>query len=233
MIRICISSIAGFLVLASTIRGDGLVYQLPADGSFVVYQFELASDKKEKFGGLLKLSSVGQTTVKGESCRWLELRLVETGKDRKRFLLVKVLVPEKRLKKGETPIDHVLKAWRGDENGKSDPIRDVKTSLPGSMAAFLTGPLIQEKKLPATVLKTILGKLECEGITGLIREKQGEESVETIVENRLHKKSPFGVVTSRMQMTAKKGNETLGSVVITLNLKEIGAGAKSEIPDRK
>jgi hypothetical protein len=228
-----ISCVAAILVLASVIKGDGLVYQLRADGSFAVYKFELVSDKKEKIGGSLKLSSVGQTTVEGDACRWLEFRLAEIGKDNKRFLLVKVLIAEKRLRKGETPIDHVLKAWRGDENGKSDPIRDVKTSLPNSITAFLRGPLIQEKKTPAAPIESALGKLDCEGITGLIREKQEEETFEIIVENRLHKKAPFGVVSSRMQMTAKKGNESLGSAVMTLNLKEFGTGAKSEMPDRK
>ena len=75
---------------------DGLFYRLPADGEFAGYVVEVSFSTKglEVTGrGNATMSSVGQETVKGKKCRWIEIKLALTIMDMEDVQIAKVLVP--------------------------------------------------------------------------------------------------------------------------------------------
>jgi hypothetical protein len=53
------------------------------------------------------------------------------------------------------------------------------------------------------------------------------------VQNYLHDKAPFGVVSSRMDVEFPDFGMGKGSAEVDLSLVEVGRGAKSELPDQK
>jgi hypothetical protein len=53
------------------------------------------------------------------------------------------------------------------------------------------------------------------------------------VQNYLHDKAPFGVVTSRWHFEFPDLGEGKSSIDADLSLIEVGKGAKSELPDQK
>jgi hypothetical protein len=75
--------------------GDGLIYQLPSDGSWVRYKLSEegtavitfppgdpappgpggSTPSRAKIRGSLELRSVGKVDMDGEACRWIELKL--------------------------------------------------------------------------------------------------------------------------------------------------------------
>src|SRR5258708_33671937 len=84
--------------LAQTVRADGLIYKLPADGVQVRYDTEITlsvGGQDVKVKGSVTISSVGQTTENGEKCRWLEFKMINPEEGQDRTVISKVLIPEK------------------------------------------------------------------------------------------------------------------------------------------
>ena len=84
-------------------RADGLIYQLPDDGAQVRYDMSVeisAGGQEMNFKGSLTVSSVGQTTVGDDKCRWIEIKMVSVKDGQDQPLTGKMLIPEKELEKG-------------------------------------------------------------------------------------------------------------------------------------
>ena len=107
--------ITGLVLCAAAIepvRGDGLIYRLPEDGTQIRYDTELSSDLQETpTEGSLTVSSVGQTTVNDEKCRWIEIKSIATANGQDHIQIIKALIPEKDLAKGKRPLEHVVRIW--------------------------------------------------------------------------------------------------------------------------
>ena len=106
--------------------------------------------------GVLTLSSVGQAVVAGEACRWIEVKThVEingsqrdpwangvVGEGAKRRMVVKLLIPERKLVAGSDPLSHVRKLYFkvgdrkpelvDDEKGKQYEIDRLRIVFPAS-----------------------------------------------------------------------------------------------------
>ena len=106
------------ILTCGNVRADGLVYQLPADGTWVRYTGEIQCTaqiagfptQKYNLRSSLTVSSVGEVTRNLEKCRWIELKMEVSPVDReadKQNHILKVLIPEKYLKRGEDPLAHV------------------------------------------------------------------------------------------------------------------------------
>jgi hypothetical protein len=244
-----------FLLLAigvlplSPIRGDGLLYSLPADGTWCTYAVKssfLSTKTGEKepmtIEGVLTLASVGKKTVKGEKCRWLEIVIELTlpkGKNLKSIF--KGLIPEKYLAKGENPSGRWLKGWVQLGDGEPQALTPELLANPSmKLNLFVSGPLQGTKPLEKKAIETGLGKLTCAGGSGVFVLKGGSTMVEngkvtvrdaTIhVQNYFHEKAPFGVAWSRMQLGPPEQGKGM-SLDEVLTLKEVGTGAKSQLPD--
>jgi hypothetical protein len=231
-----------FVVPAGWIRADGLLYQLPKDGAWASYDFEVAArgiEGPQTVNGTLRIASVGQTIENKAPCRWIEIQLdmTMTIQDRKatKTHLYKVLIPEKYLAKGETPLEHALRTWEQSE--KKDPVKmeDPNRFQAGPLPIILSGPWKDVRSLEKTEIESKLGKLPCEGIQGtLVFALKGTDDVKCTFENRVHAKSPFGVVTSRwtLQMPGPKPSNA-GSLEWTLKLADFGENAVSKMPEAK
>ncbi len=120
-------------------RADGLHYQLPEDGAWVRFDIEGSrgpEGMKVELEGSLKMASVGRTRVGDEDCRWIELEWnLEEGRNSV-AVIAKVLVPERYLKEGESPLDHIVRGWARVDDG---PPQDVDANpiaphmLPGAL----------------------------------------------------------------------------------------------------
>lgn len=220
---------------------EGLLYRLPDDGAFIRYdlEFEISykklNEEKQTAKGSLTLSSVGQATVDKEKCRWIELHGKMTQDGREESFFAKVLIPEKRLKAGEKPLDHVIKGWLRDSEAEPQAWAALGREKKVGLEIFLAGPLNDVKKLPKETVDSKLGKLDCEGVRGVttIDGPRGAK-MRVSYECRLHDKAPFGVVSCRMNFVMLGDDGTVQGVVIgNLRALEAGKNAKSELPDLK
>ena len=237
MRALCMATLTALLTLpAATARADGLLYQLPEDGAWVRFDMEVARERggeQMTIKGSMAMSSVGQTTIEGEKCRWIEVEMrMKRGEDERTFI-TKLLIPEKHLKKGEKPLDHVVKAWQKQGAGEARELKDPYSSNAGPLPAFLSGPLKDPKELDKELVESKLGKLQCAGLTGRAEFKQGQTDAKVTFHTRLHEKAPFGVVTCRMVYTGEREGQPPRSVTVTLKLTEVGDKATSKLPDRQ
>jgi len=125
----CFAAVVLFALAATAASADGLLYQLPKDGTWARYDFEASmthGDRTQRAEGLIHIASVGRVTEKGQPCRWIEVRFeVKPEKEEVEENVVKVLVPEKHLAKGESPLKHVVRAWiREDGDKEAQVLKD-------------------------------------------------------------------------------------------------------------
>ncbi|MCH7686912.1 MAG: hypothetical protein IH899_09565 [Planctomycetes bacterium] len=213
---------------------DGLIYQLPADGTSVEFEMKLSFERNGQtmnMDGTFSMSSVGKETVDGEACRWVEFKMVWKQGDRDRTIHCKVLVPEKQLAAGKSPIKHVKKAWLKQGDGEAKEMTDFSDPQAGPLPAFLAGPFKDAQKLEAETVDSGLGKLECKGVTGSVQFKLGSRDQEFTFTNRLHKKAPFGVVAAEVQIEITRDGQQARSGTMQIKVSKVGKNAVTEIPN--
>jgi hypothetical protein len=254
-------------------RGDGLIYQLPADGSFVEFrgdgQAEIdvelpkeilekmpVEDKKQlnqilRLQYVVTLSSVGSQVRAGQDCRWIELNMRldrVTDGDKTEPVgenILKVLVPEKFLKRGEDPLAHASLTFfnpKGADNAKVPPqpgFNRIQYEIDRVRTVFAE-PLQSVRQLPARTLKTPAGTFhDCEVIAGKTefdRPLAGGGRWEFVNEWQivLHKDAPFGVVevqcTANGQEVARNSASRIKTGYV-LTLSKTGRDARSALPE--
>ena len=229
------SAVVILSLTAGAAKADGLLYQLPKDGSSVTFDMKLSYESngmERTADGSFTMSSVGVAEVNNEKCRWIEFKMVMKQGDRERTNRGKVLIPETHLGKGKTPLKHAKKGWYKLGNGTVKEITDFESaSQTGPIPMFLAAPLDSIKKLEKATVKSGLGNLKCEGVTGTTAYKQGSTDTEVTYTIRFHEKAPFGVVASEMQVKMLRNGQAVRSMKMIITLKEVGQDAKSELPD--
>jgi hypothetical protein len=230
-----LATVVGACVLCPGIaRADGLLYQLPKDRSWVRFagQYTFKLDGMEQAGqgtGTMTMASVGKALEGSEACRWIEftVRLKDSGTEH--TLIRKLLVPEKYLKKGENPTEHVVRGWaKYDDEGVGPAV-----PVHGRWPAYLAGPLQDKRKLEKQLVESKLGALECEGVTGWIEYQEGDLHTKVTFETRLPEKAPFGVVSSRMQFEVTSDGKVQQTIDATLKVTDFGSDAETALPDHK
>ncbi|MBI3462850.1 MAG: hypothetical protein HY000_07285 [Planctomycetes bacterium] len=217
-------------------RADGLLYQLPDDGTWVRFDTEGKAfgpdgGVKVTITGSVMVSSVGQTDVYGEKCRWIEIGSTAKRGEQEFTEVYKLLIPEKRLKQGENPLDHVLKAWQKHSMINHGAPQQLDLGAVRSLDEFLSGPAPEVTKLPAELTDSKLGKRQCEGLRGHAVVKTCDSETHFTYEVRLDKDAPFGVVTFRYEKARKRQGQSLGARTATFKLADFGTEAKSALPD--
>jgi hypothetical protein len=251
--RLWFGVVAGLLVclaFLSTARADGLLYRLPPDGTWVQYtlkqHMEMPKQKNVTLVGALSLASVGEEMVNYQTCRWIEVVIDTKGPDGQGLRSVfKALIPEKRLKKGQNPAHYWLKGW--GKMGDQEPqalTREFLANPAMIINLVVAGPLENPRELSEKQIETKLGKLDCRGIAGTLTysgaairvdkgKKMTKKDLIVHVETYLHEAVPFGVMTSRQQVTFPDFWAGARSVEMDLTLLDVGTDAKSELPDQK
>jgi hypothetical protein len=216
--------------------------------------------------GSLTLSSVGRAEVNGETHRWLELKVdVEVsgrlptpqkpeGADHKeqRHIVLKLLVPERRLAAGEDPLAHVRRLYFKDGERQPELVEDDKAKQYeiDRFRPLFPEPAAKAATSPGQVLSTRhkeLGRLTCDKLAfqsdyagPLARGRRGWWSWSGEHEVWLSEKTPFGVAALKLtgasdEWSKAKGEGVKATVVGTqcLVLSESGKGAVSALPDCK
>lgn len=229
----------------SVSQADGILFKLPEDGTWVQYkmdgqEIEGRRGDKEKYAGTLTISSVGGEKVKGETCRWIEIRHtwqeITRGDTDDRVRILKCLVPEKHVGEGKTPSKHIIRGWRSaflGSKGKGRPYPlhrsdgSLRLSQPGGM--IFGGPLGKPVKLKPKKIKTKLGTFTCTGTRGTFPVKLGNKTTPYTLTVWRSEKVPYGVVRFEM-----KGNEPDGDIVtFSAIVQEKGTKAETELPKQK
>lgn len=238
--------VVGCLSSAGMARADGLLYSLPADGTWVRYALrqQMASPKQKQgvIVGALALASVGEEMVNNQACRWIEV-VIDSKEAAGPGLksVFKALIPEKRLKKGENPSRYWLKGW--GKLGDLPPQALTKELLANPAMIInlvVSGPLENAQELPEKLIETKLGKLDCRGLAGTLtypgasvridKDKTTTKKDLTVrVETYLHETAPFGVMASRQQVMFPDFGSGPSSVDMELTLLDVGTDAKSEL----
>jgi hypothetical protein len=269
------TAFVAILLLSKPVLADGLIYQLPPDGTFVEFRGDgeaeikvdlpqeilekMPAEAKKQLNQLMKLrylvtlSSVGQQVRAGQTCRWIELNMRSdrvTDSDNLEPVgenILKVLVPEKFLKRGEDPLAHASLAFfnpKGADKAKIAPepgfnriqyeIDRVRTVFPE--------PLQSAQKLPVKTLATEAGRFnDCEVIAGKTAFDRplaggGRWEFENEWQITLHKDAPFGVVEvqcrSKGQEVARRNTAHITTKYV-ITLAKIGTDAKSAIAEER
>ena len=237
----CLAAAALFAAAATAAWADGLVYQLPKDGTWAQYDMEATmtrGDKVRTAEGLIRVASVGRATDSGQPCRWIEVRFeAKEANDRGvETVLTKVLIPEKNLAKGQDPLKHAVRAWV--KRGEDDPPKELKDPANfdhGPLPLVLAAPMKNQKELEPVVVPSKAGNLDCKGVEGNVEFQLGTgRSVKGTIESRLHTKAPFGTVSSHWSLEMhRNGSTQVGKVTFEMKLADFGTGAKSEMPEQK
>jgi hypothetical protein len=184
--------------------------------------------------GSVTVSSVGQMTVDNEKCRWIEIKMIFKEDDTERLTLTKVLIPEKHLGKGKSPGENLIRAWVKEGDMPATEVKDLKDPRTGAAAAFLAGPPKNPGELEKIEIDNAkLGKVASAGFTGDQElEGPGGTQVSINMENRLHEKAPFGVVTANWKFELKSNGQSVVQGMFKLTLAEINTTALSELSDK-
>lgn len=229
-------------VIAATplaVHADGLIYNLPPDGTRVTYDMAVvhAEDGNElKITGTLAVASVGKEKVDKTDCRWIELTMKMTQEGRERTIVAKLLIPERDLGKGKRILSNVQRGWLKRGDGVQQ-LNDPHSRDGGPLPAFLPNPLKDVKEAKPADLNTGIGKLKSRKLTGKTEYEQGSanRTDRFTVEYALQRadKAPFGVAGGKLTMKRYR-NRTMfsSSIAIELKLKSVNKKAKSDLPDK-
>ncbi|MEX0938057.1 MAG: hypothetical protein WDZ59_09370 [Pirellulales bacterium] len=229
-----LSAIVAIVAVPATAHAEGLIHRLPEDGTWA--RFEITGTATEPDGavqvtvqGTQTIRSVGQLDVEGEPCRWIELEMDanfnRTGSEpEKLFEYLKLLIPEKRLKQGENPREHVLKAYKGPTAAGAQALAPNTASLD----EFFHAPLEETAAMPAETIKTNDREWTCEGTLG----QSTTNNTRFVTRTRVHPEAPFGVVTYSYEKHRFRGDQSQGMRTMAWKLVASGTGAKSIAPDK-
>jgi hypothetical protein len=221
---------------ATSLRADGLIYQLPEDGTWVRYKTTMTFSSGGKVGevtGRVTISSVGKRVTEDQGpCRWIEVASELSDGKAKQVSVGKFLIPETALVKGHNPRNFIVKAWGKDGAGVKE-----EGELPedvGSMLDMLFhGPLDNSKPISEATVKTKLGELKAAGVSGTRTRKLGSdtETMQLTVAARNHEKVPFGVLDYATKYTVK-GGAAAQEGTMRLIYEDSGDKAVTKLPEQ-
>jgi hypothetical protein len=230
--------LALFSCCCQTTRADGLIYELPANGAQARYDIELVATvngaQQPAGKGTLSIASVGEKEVDNDKCRWIEIKTVIKINDADQISIMKILVPEKHLGKGKSAAANMIQAWVVEGDMPAMEFKDLKDPRTLAIAAFLAGPPKNPGELEkAEIDNPKLGKVQCAGVTGDY-ELDGPVGLQVPlkIDDRLHKDSPFGLVTANWTFELKVNGQTPVQGTFKLSLTDVNTTALTELPDK-
>lgn len=221
------SILTAMALFGSSVRADDVVRQLPKDGAWVLYHFTEKWDDGTERTLQFMISLVGQTTIKNEKCRWIELKLKSDGA-KSWSVVYKWLVSEKNLTLGGTALANAHKTWRKwrDKNPREFNLKESIVRL----YLFAPPPLKGAKKIgKIETVEWQQGQLKCDVAVVRAHYEFPTETTDTVFHLKLHKRVPFGVAAAKLTVDSSDGVQG----TIEYWLMDMGANAKSEIPEAK
>jgi hypothetical protein len=240
-------------IIGSLAHADGLAFQLPPDGTWASYavktdaEFGVGDGPKQKLAitGTLMISSVGEVTRTEQKCRWIELKWETKTKGVYPKLVLKMLIPEDRLQRGQDPLAHARVTFFNPKPVDKEKVESfidkgfnrIQYEIDRFRDVF-PRPLDQPKTLPRETVETQAGKFEdCEVLTDrsdydgpLLGD--GRSVFKATYRIVFHPKAPFGVVSMQIE---SEGREISGKGAVSVKAKktpilsETGKNAVSEL----
>jgi hypothetical protein len=242
MITRAVLSTAIVVLTCARVLGDGLIYQLPPDGHWASFKVDgrgkTADGSDVTMQGTLKLSSVGKVDMNGESYRWIELELNVKHNGSAVYSADKLLIPEKHLVSGGSPLEHVARYWKKPTIKSTAKERNlngegVKYAL-ALLSPYLHGPFDDVQRSSAIKIETALGELECPGLSARDTiELPGGVIMKKRYWIRGHRRAPFGVVAWAEEEIIERNKEHSSSMTRKLILESLGTDAVSVMPDAR
>lgn len=242
-------------LLCNVATADGLIFQLPADGASARFAVETkmtssVGELKQEMAskGTLTVSSVGKVHQNQQHYRWIELLAESQSEGAYPQLVLKMLIPEKRLVRGQDPLAHAALTF-------FDP-KPVDEEVAPSVNSFIDEgfnriqyeidrfrvdfprSLFNAKSLESKTIETPAGKFtNCETLAGMSSYDgpllgNGRSVYRTRYTIAIHPDAPFGVVSLESEFEGREISED--SVTMTqgkrmLILTAIGKDAKSTL----
>ena len=230
-------SCLALLAVVPSATADGLITQLPDDGSWAEFELKLTlteNGEQRERSAYLRLSSVGQVEHQGTKCRWVELQIsrIEPPQPDE---VTKILVPEESLKSGKVTAASLIRGWRkpGDEEA-TELDKDQPRVKIGPLALLLSGSFSNSQKLEKDDVKVEgLGLLACDKTTGkhdLPIERN--ENLPADITVWRHAKASFGTVKLRVHIVDRRPDREREGVFEAVQVKS-GKDAKSALPERR
>ncbi|MCE9524929.1 MAG: hypothetical protein K8R36_02610 [Planctomycetales bacterium] len=245
--------VTAWCISAGFARADGLIFQLPPDGTWAKYAVTIEGEVKPEAApkiamtGTLSISSVGEITRSQQKCRWIELKFENPESKGYKKLLLKMLVPVDRLKRGDDPLSHSILTFFDpkpiDEKKLESFIDEGFNRVQYEIDRFrmdFPAPLDNPKNRIRETVETPAGKFEdCEVVTGTYNYDGpilgGARSLfNGTYRITIHPKAPFGVVSMKIKVDGREiHDEFAGSFMATktLVLAETGKNAVSDLPE--
>jgi hypothetical protein len=213
-------------MIPCAVHADGLIRKLPGNGAWVKYHAVLVGGGTEMIGSV-DLRSVGTVVQNGEACRWIELEFHDGPEVEP--TVYKLLIPEKELRSGVDPVDHIVRAWEKTPDAEAKRIDDTAVLDRGFVGAFLHGPVEKPKKLDEVKQVPYQdGNLKCAGIHG-DRPIEWPNFKATLRSTTwTNEKVPFGVAALIVELIDQNSESTLK---VELTVSEFGMDAKSKLPN--
>jgi hypothetical protein len=225
------------LVATPRAAADGLITQLPDDGSWAEFDLKLTlteDGQKRERSAYLRLSSVGQVEHQGAKCRWVELQIsrIEPPQPDE---VSKILVPEDSLKSGKVTAASLIRGWRkpgDDEAAELD--KDRPRLVIGPLALLLSGSFSDASKPEKEEIKVEgLGPLNCDKTTGKHDLPMSpSDNLPADITTWRNSKAAFGTVKLRIHIVDKRDERERDGVFEAVQVKS-GKDAKSALPDRQ
>jgi hypothetical protein len=216
------------LVLAATLLASpaasaqsrpSLIYALPPDGTYAVYQLAGKGQADKPLGGTLRIASVGTKQVGGQPYRWIEVRFETKVGNRSEVRLGKFLIAERAFASGQSLHGNIAEGYVRSSEGL--PVR----LQPRQVEEFLgLGRANNELKVVEENSAVTTGdgeKRPCRKVEATIR--TGDAEVRYT--GWLTPSVPFG--WARLNTAATAGKTDLGQFTATFT--QQGKGAKSEL----
>ena len=222
--------------------GSGLISQLPKDGIRARFDMVATGERNGRQMPSMKaeisLSSVGREKVDGVPCRWIEFSVGpnSSAPNGSKPAISKLLIPEERLINGADPLEHIKKGWgRGGGQEKAHAVGPRWGPQDGPGYALFPGKMRAVEALPKKSIKTSLGVLECDGLSGEIEFEERDRDVKITFEIYRNEKAPFGVVAYRMRTIETKDDDgkLLDKMNVTLTLRDVEVNVESELETPK
>ena len=228
------SALAVVALLCSAASADGLIYQLPKDGSWSQYDTKVQykrGDRTIDTSGKLRIASVGKVTEDDKACRWIEITLEMKLGETSRTIVAKLLTPESELKAGGNPLKKRLRGWvRMGDNAEVHELTDDRL---GPLNIWLAPPLKEQKTLEPEEVDSVLGSKKCAGVTGVTEFTENGNENRAVIQVRRHNDAPFGAVTSTTTVEIRRDNEIFQTGELSFRLTGIGTDAETRLPDHK
>jgi hypothetical protein len=200
-------------------------YTLPADASWVAFDWTRTSRDNKEEKGTLTVRSVGVKDVDGVRCRWVEIAEEWKRGDAKKWQRRKLLVAEEALAEGKPLVDCVRDCFHQDDvnpNVVRLSAKHQREFLRLNMPVDLALKEIQANE----EVMTGLGKLTARHMSAVVTEGTKRQEYH----GWLTKDVPFGVAKFEIH---EKSGDAAPRVLFTATANRSGKDAKSELDETK